>query len=91
MTKPFEYGPLQTYEVIWKSGHVEQVQAHQCMLPPSPMFGDAPSPRANRITFHGEIDGRWMLVLDADYGDISSVRRVDPVRPESAATSTDGN
>lgn len=26
-------GPLSTYQVIWKSGHVEDIQAHQVTWP----------------------------------------------------------
>jgi hypothetical protein len=75
----YDYGPLQTWQVIWRNGHVEEVQAHQCLLPPTGgflLFSERPDPREGRLTFHGEIDGRWKLVLDVDYAEVLSVRLV---------------
>lgn len=72
----YDHGPLRPYQVIWRSGHVETIMAHQVLLPSLPLFSDEPGPRSNRLTIHGEIDGHWTLILDADYSDISSVRLV---------------
>lgn len=74
----YEHGPLRTYEVIWRSGHVERIEAHQVLLPPIvSFFGE--TGRGNRLTVHGEVNGHWTLILDADYTDILSVRLVsDP-------------
>jgi hypothetical protein len=77
----YDHGPLQTWQLIWKNGHVEEVRAHQCLLPISnPFFSDHEHER-NRVTFHGEIDGHWKLVLDVDYSEIASIRLV--TQPES--------
>ena len=72
-----ERGPLTTYEVIWRSGHVERIAAHQVLWPSvvDSMFGPrrATTPR---VLMHGEIDGQWKLLLAADEADILSVRAV---------------
>jgi hypothetical protein len=82
----YEYGPLDTYEVIWNSGQIEYIQAHQVIMPPieSPfsmgagVFGSAGAETKQRggWTFHGQIDGRWRLLLSAPAEDIKSVRNV---------------
>jgi hypothetical protein len=71
-----ERGPLRSYEIIWHSGHVETIQAHQVSWPNNSaavLFG-AQLPRI--IHFHGEIDGRWTLVLHADEAEIRTIRDV---------------
>lgn len=88
MSDRFDYGPLQTYEIIWKSGHVERIQAHQVTWPQNGMVmargilgtmtevtGDG------RIDFHGEIEGKWRLVLSALEDDIRTVRLVTADEP----------
>lgn len=77
----YDRGPLQTYEVIYNSGHIERVQAHQVMMPPSDtgflggLFGvDVQTKKEGRWTFHGEFVGRWMLVLSVPETDVRSVR-----------------
>ena len=69
-------GPLSEYGVVWRDGRAEIIKAHQVLLPHDglfdDMFGRAPKPR--RLTFHGEIDGRWQLILDVDYDQVQSVR-----------------
>lgn len=82
----YEHGPLDTYEVIWNSGQIEYIQAHQVIMPPlespfsmgSGVFGSAGATTKPRggWTFHGEIEGRWKLLLAADPADIKSVRNV---------------
>lgn len=69
----FERGPLRDYEVTWTNGHVEIIKCHQVMLPTTglAMFGEK---GRDRYTFHGEIDGRWILILDAPAEDIRMVR-----------------
>lgn len=72
----YDHGPLDTYEVIWKSGHVERVQAHQVLWPPIVnLFGEGNANREH-VMIHGEIDGRWKLILAAPVEDVVSVRRV---------------
>lgn len=76
----YDHGPLQTYEVIYTSGHIEQIQAHQVIMPPSDLGGffgyDVQTKQEGRWTFHGEFDGRWMLVLSVPESDVKSVRNV---------------
>lgn len=86
----FEYGPLDTYEIVWTSGHVEYIQAHQVILPPDDSVADAFFPgsvatrRRDGWMFHGQIDGRWKLLLFAPAEDITSVRNVTHTRDEVA-------
>jgi hypothetical protein len=71
-------GELQTYEVVWTSGHTERVPAHQVSWTNAlqrSLFGDKPAV-PTRIRFHAEIDGQWLLVLDALEQDIRTVRLV---------------
>ena len=74
MSETVERGPLRRFEVTWENGHVEYVMAHQCLMPMSSIFGEQ-SERL-RWKFHGEVDGRWGLVLAAPDEDIRSVRDV---------------
>ncbi|WP_280465992.1 hypothetical protein [Nocardia brasiliensis] len=81
MSTRHDYGPLDTYEIIWNSGHVERIQAHQVLLPPSEtMSAFFPAATATKHrdgwTFHGEVDGHWKLLLFAPAEDIKSVRNV---------------
>jgi hypothetical protein len=76
----FDRGPLQTYELIYTSGHVERIQAHQVVMPQTELpdvFGIQVRTRHEaRWTFHGEFDGRWTLVLSVPESDVKSVRNV---------------
>jgi len=74
-------GPLRTYEIIWKSGHVETIQAHQVLCPHDDFLTGRPDPW---FRFHGEFDGKWTLVLQAREEDILSVRMV-PAPAEAAS------
>jgi hypothetical protein len=73
--KTIERGPLLTFEVTWTNGHVERVQGHQCIAPTASLFDPAPAP-APRWTIHGEIDGKWQLILSARDEDIRTVRNL---------------
>lgn len=68
-TTKSDRGAPALYEVTWKSGHVEQIAAHQVLVPNA-------MTRGTRITFHAEIDGRWTLVMYAHDADIVSVRNL---------------
>lgn len=72
----YDYGPLDTYEVIWKSGHVERVQAHQVMWPRAIDLFSEGRPKREHVMIHGKIDGRWKLVLSALPEDIVTIRLV---------------
>lgn len=78
MSAEYDRGPLLTYEVTWATGHVERIEAHQVILPMPPMnlFGSAPATTRGRVTFHGEINGKWQLILDAAEEDIRTIRNV---------------
>lgn len=64
-TEKFDHGPLRSYEIVWTNGHVETVQAHSVTMPRPAFLYDVSTETKTRefITFHGEIDGRWLLVL----------------------------
>jgi hypothetical protein len=74
----WDYGPLESFEVTWASGHVEVIQAHQVCTPLNAMFGP---PGGQRWTFHGEFDGQWRLLLTAGEKDILRVRNVTRTEP----------
>jgi len=80
VSERYDHGPLQTYEVIYTSGHIERVQAHQVLMPHDDIdfgFGvRTTSQLEKRWTFHGEFDGHWRLVLSVPAGDVKSVRNV---------------
>lgn len=93
MSDRFDHGPVQTYEVTWRTGHIERILAHQISWPKNgvsmlaSMFGaQSEQVGASRIHFHAEIDGRWTLTLAADEDDILSIRLVtaDEPLPETA-------
>ncbi len=78
----FNYGPLQYYEIVWMSGHVETIPAHQVTYPHAGMavagmtFGIAAEAGPPRIRIHAEIDGHWLVTLSALEEDIRSMRLV---------------
>lgn len=76
-------GPLQTFEITWKTGHVERIQAHQVSWHGnSGMFdaiGSALGVETRKqqdpsVVFHAELEGRWTLVLRALEEDIRTIR-----------------
>jgi hypothetical protein len=71
----FDHGPLIAYEVCWNNGHVETIMAHQVILPSSSIFGGR-SWSDDQVMLHGEIDGRWQLLLCVNASEIKSVRNV---------------
>ncbi len=81
MVSDYDHGPMQTYEVVWRSGHVERVLAQQVAWPGmgGRLFGHAGGPQ--QITFHAEINGRWLPTLIADEADIQTVRLVTADEP----------
>jgi len=89
MSEHFDYGPVQRYEVVWMSGHVETVLAHQITWPQNGsfilagMFGSTPEAggKASRVQFHAEVNGRWLLTLSALEEDIRSIRLVTAEEP----------
>lgn len=93
MSKLFDHGPLDTFEVTWNSGHIEHIQAHQVLAPPKRMFmmGESTGGASESAwLFHGEIEGRWKLLLMAHDGDVRTVRNVThtidrATSPDSAA------
>lgn len=75
----FDRGPATIYEIIWKSGHVDRIEAHQVLHPNrmGSLFGSPNTPpEPERVDFHGEFGGRWQLVLSADMADIQTIRNV---------------
>lgn len=79
MSADFDYGPLRTYQVTYKSGHIEQHQGHQVLLPNPielpPIFG-VQTKKRDLITIHGDFDNRWRLVLAVREDLVESVKDV---------------
>jgi len=74
-------GEPDVYEIVWMSGHVETVLAHQVSYPGGlPAFLGAPEGKP-RIRMHAEIDGRWKPTLDALEEDIRTIRLVTDAEP----------
>lgn len=79
MSAPYDHGPLVPYQVMWRTGHIETIHAHQVIWPNGALgalFGQADL-RDERVMLHGEIDGHWRLLLVADASDILSIRALD--------------
>lgn len=81
----YDYGPLQTFEVTWKSGHVETIQGHQVTFDSGTSsfsgWGDI-STRTQctpRFTIHGMFGSHWRLMLTAQEDDLMSLRNVTVV------------
>jgi hypothetical protein len=78
----YDYGPLRTYEVTWKHGHVETVQGHQVLLDSDKIAALTMIPGSlpdtpPRFTIRGMFPGRhWRLVLMGLEADILSIRDV---------------
>lgn len=82
----YDYGPLQSWEITWKSGHIETVQGHQVLfdsakLSASALFGGVLGTTTGtdlppRFHIHGQFDGRWRLVLSALESELVSIRDV---------------
>lgn len=78
----YDYGPLRTFEITWRSGHIETVQGHQVTFDSSRLElltmipGTLPDlPPMFRI--HGMFPGsQWRLVLVAPEADLPSLRDV---------------
>jgi hypothetical protein len=73
-------GPLDTYQIIWQDGRIEEIQAHQVTTCRSyTAINDGleftPDEEIARVEFHGEFDGRWKLALSAPAKDIRVIRR----------------
>lgn len=91
-----ERGEPDVYEVVWKSGHIERIQAHQVIWPQDntgligAMFGGNTLTERRgdpRILFHADINGRWSLVLSAIEDDVRTVRLVTQEETIPGATS----
>lgn len=60
-----------TYQLIWENGHVENVTAHQVSYP-----GNLRPGGRQRIEFHADVEGQWVLQLSALMDDIRTIRNV---------------
>ena len=101
MSDDYDNGSLRTYEVTWKTGHIERFQGHQVMFGSdranvASLLGGAFGAVATsaetlppRFTIHGQIDGHWRLVISAPEADLSSIRDVtaDEITPSPEAQS----
>ncbi|MES2211487.1 MAG: hypothetical protein V4515_15085 [Chloroflexota bacterium] len=66
--------PLQTYEITWRTGHVERIYASQVTYPGMGLEILGRTRTFRVIEFHGEVNGVWSLVLRADEDDLRTVR-----------------
>lgn len=80
-----DYGPLQQFEITWAAtGHVERIGAHQVSWPGNGrdlmagLFNPVGvKPDVVRyVHFHGEIDGKWRLILSAREDDLRTIRNI---------------
>ena len=62
-------GPLIQWRVEWVTGLIDVIEAHQVTMPLT--FSDD-----GFIQFHGEIDGRWGLVLAVVPSRVKAISRV---------------
>lgn len=69
-------GPASKYEIVWKSGHIDRIEAHQVSYPNRVSLFTVTAPAPERVEFHGEFDGRWQLVLSAAMSEIDTIRNV---------------
>lgn len=76
----YDHGPLRTYEITWSSGHVERIDAHQVTWPHNPfeLIGPATTKTRDpgRVMLHGQVDGKWQLLLAAHPEDIRTIRNL---------------
>ena len=68
----YDHGPLQTYEVTWKTGHIETVQGHQVLIE---SMGFTPTENPC-FTIHGMFGTHWRLVLRAPESEVHTIRLV---------------
>lgn len=83
----YDHGPLRTYQITWRSGHVETVQGHQVTHTGGAydLFNHGPA-RPARFTIHGDFEGHWRMVLTALEDDVVSIRDVtdgERITPEA--------
>lgn len=85
MSSEHAYGPLRTYQITWKSGHIEEVQGHQVHITGGDdMFGHN-TRRPVRFTIHGMFPGRdWRFVISGLEDDVLTIR--DVTKPEVPTT-----
>jgi hypothetical protein len=75
----FDRGPADEFEIVWRTGHVERLRAHQVSWEGGPSLFSRGPDQPQRVRFHGEVDGRWRLLLDALADDIVTIRNVSQV------------
>lgn len=85
----YEYGPLRTYEITWRTGHVETVQGHSVQITGGPeLFARHGQPvRPVRFTIYGMFQRGehkdWRMVLSGLEDDVLTIR--DATTPEQIA------
>ncbi|KAB2347300.1 hypothetical protein [Actinomadura rudentiformis] len=86
----YDHGPLRTYEIVWRSGHVETVQGHQVSFSGGQyaLFDNGPKAPV-RFHIHGQFDGHWRLVLAELEDDVAIIR--DVTEPEQIKSSGEGD
>lgn len=66
------------FEIVWESGHIENLMASQVSWPTHGLdpWSLQPSRDEQRVNFHDTIDGKWTLVLSAKRNDIRTIRNL---------------
>jgi hypothetical protein len=90
----FDYGHLRTYEVVWRSGHIETVQGHQVTFSSTVAMFSHGTPRPPRFSIHGDFpreDGGtdWRLVLHGLEDDVITIRDVTDAEKISGEEASD--
>jgi hypothetical protein len=80
-----ERGPVDEFELIYKTGAVQRIRAHQVSYPNNArnIFGRPDEHGPNLVSFHAEIEGRWRLMLTIDQADLISIRNVTQLGEQS--------
>ena len=68
----YDHGEPDEYEIVYKNGNVERIKAHQAICPSRITFTSMGS--REHFMFHGEVDGKWRLLLTVDPNAVVSIR-----------------
>ncbi|MFC3988784.1 hypothetical protein [Actinoplanes siamensis] len=82
-----KHGRPDVYEIVWISGHVERIKAHQVSFPEAGLafaratLGTAREVGPPRVRIYAEVNDEWRLILAAREEDIRSLRLVTDGEP----------
>ena len=75
MSERFDYGPLRTYEVAWRTRPPEMVQGHSIVFDSSAIFTGR-ADIAPRFKIYGMFGESWRMVLMGLEEDVTCIRDV---------------